>query len=164
MSFLENAKHVVDLLMSSVLPRFPTLQFVSVESGMGWVPFVLESLDQRFLKNRAYRSNPEYGDLLPSDYFRRQVSVNFWFEELQPFHLETVGLDRLLWETDFPHPKGYEEQSVEENLETIFGGQPEAVRRTILWDNPARLYAGALEKQGVDPVPGSASGLSQATS
>src|SRR5258706_14947551 len=105
-SFLENAKAVADLLLSGILPRFPTLQFVSVESGMGWVPFVLEALDTRFKKNGVRKSNPEYGDMLPSDYFHRQVSVNFWFEELTPFHLQRVGLDRLLWETDFPHPKG----------------------------------------------------------
>jgi hypothetical protein len=126
---------------------------VSVESGMGWVPFVLEALDKRFLKNGVFKSNPEYGDMLPSDYFRKQVSVNFWFEALNDFYLEKIGLDSLLWETDFPHPKGYyDDETAEENIESIMAEQPDEIRRAILWENPARLYARALHKQNVSLV------------
>jgi predicted TIM-barrel fold metal-dependent hydrolase len=162
-TFMENAIAVNDLLMSGILPRFPKLQFASVESGMGWVPFVLDALDSRFIKDGLFKSHPEYGDMLPSDYFRRQVSVNFWFEELTDFHLEHVGLDRLLWETDFPHAKGNDtEGKAEENIETSMGQQPDQIRRAILWDNPARLYANALKQQGVDPLPVSAAALAAA--
>jgi predicted TIM-barrel fold metal-dependent hydrolase len=152
-TFLENAKAVADLLLSGILPRYPDLQFVSVESGMGWVPFVLDALDTRFKKNGVRKSNPEYGDMLPSDYFHRQVSVNFWFEELTPFHLERVGLDRLLWETDFPHPKGEDtDETADDNINSIMANQPDEIRNTILWDNPARLYRNTLTKQHVNPT------------
>ncbi|OCB09889.1 hypothetical protein A5717_24455 [Mycolicibacterium porcinum] len=148
--YLANAVIVGELLMSGILLRFPTLQFVSVESGMGWVPFVLEALDKRFLKNGVFRSHPEFGDLLPSDLFKRQVSVNFWFEELHDYHLEVIGQRSLLFETDFPHPTGFHRPSLDENIELTLGHQPEHIRRAILWDNPATLYANSLTKQGVN--------------
>ena len=147
--YLENAKQATDLLLSGVLARFPELRFAIVESGMGWVPFVLENVDQRFKRNRVNRQHPEFGDMLPSDLFRRQVFVNFWFEELCDFHLERVGIGNLLFETDFPHNTGIYNEHFEDTLQVAFRRQPEEVRRTILWDNPARLYGHALAAQGV---------------
>ena len=35
--FLDNGKQLVDLLFSGVLPRYPELELVSVESGIGWM-------------------------------------------------------------------------------------------------------------------------------
>ena len=46
--FLENGKQIVDLLFSGILPRFPRLKVISVESGIGFIPFVLEAADYAF--------------------------------------------------------------------------------------------------------------------
>ncbi|ELB90946.1 amidohydrolase 2, partial [Rhodococcus wratislaviensis IFP 2016] len=146
-----NAVIVSDLLVSGILARFPTLQFVSVESGIGWAPFVLDALDKRFQKNGVFRSHPEFGDMLPSDFFKRQVSLNFWFEQLDDYHIETLSLKPLMFETDFPHPTSFHRPTLEENIELVLGRQPEEVRRAVLWDNAARLYGKAMEKQGVNP-------------
>ena len=147
--YLENAKQCTDLLLSGVLPRYPALRFAIVESGMGWVPFVLENVDQRFKRNRVQRQHPEFGDLLPSDLFRRQVFVNFWFEELQDFHVERVGVENLFFETDFPHNTGIYNENFEDTLNVALGKQPDHIKRTILWDNPARVYRSALAAQGI---------------
>ena len=45
MMFISNAKVILNLITSGLLERFPKLNFVSVESGIGWIPFVLETLD-----------------------------------------------------------------------------------------------------------------------
>ena len=87
-AFLDNGQQVTDLLLCGVLARFPDLKFVSVESGLGWIPFVLESCDYHFKKSRVDKEKPEFGDLLPTDLFRRQVYVNYWFERLEPWHVE----------------------------------------------------------------------------
>ena len=116
---------------------------------MGWVPFVLENVDQRFKRNRVQRQHPEFGDLLPSDLFRRQVFVNFWFEELQDFHVERVGVENLFFETDFPHNTGIYNENFEDTLNVALGKQPDHIKRTILWDNPARVYRSALAAQGI---------------
>jgi predicted TIM-barrel fold metal-dependent hydrolase len=51
--YLDNAMQMTDLLLSGILARFPKLDFVISESGMGWVPFVLASLDQRFKREKC---------------------------------------------------------------------------------------------------------------
>ncbi|MGF1597953.1 MAG: amidohydrolase family protein [Acidimicrobiales bacterium] len=138
---LGNGGQVADLLLSGVLPRFPELQFVSVESGIGWVPFVLEACDYAFVDGQVARQRPAFGDLLPSDLFRRQVYVCYWFEQLAPRQLvEAIGADRILFETDFPHPTCLFGDDVRARLDGGLGDQPPDVRRRILWDNAQDLY------------------------
>ena len=69
---LRNGLQVSDLLMSGVLARYPQIKFVSVESGVGWIPFALEALDYQFLGNRVAEDRPDL-ELLPSEYFARNV-------------------------------------------------------------------------------------------
>ena len=69
--FLKNGLQCADLITSGVLPRFPDLKFVSVESGIGWIPFVLEAADHSYLEGRPGRKSE--WELLPSEYFARQV-------------------------------------------------------------------------------------------
>src|ERR1700684_1912456 len=69
--FLKNALQVTDLILSGVLARFPELKFVSVESGIGWIPFVLEAADHSYLEARPGRRSE--WEMLPSEYFGRRV-------------------------------------------------------------------------------------------
>ena len=141
--FLNNGIQMADLLMSGVLPRFPELKFVSVESGIGWLPFLLESLDYHFHAASIRKDRPEF-DLLPSDYFRRQVFTCYWFEEIAPkYLLEEIGIDNIMFETDFPHPTCLY-GNVQETLEKGLQGQSDQVRKQILWDNAAELYKVSL--------------------
>ena len=70
--FLHNGMQLSDLLVSGVLARYPKIKFVSVESGIGWIPFVLEALDYQFLGNRVPEERKDL-DMLPSEYFKRNV-------------------------------------------------------------------------------------------
>jgi predicted TIM-barrel fold metal-dependent hydrolase len=136
--FMGNGIQVADLLLSGVLPRFPTLRFVSVESGIGWIPFVLEATDYSYLEGRPGRVGE--WDLLPSEYFRRQVYTCFWFEQYAPQHmLDAIPVDRILFETDFPHPTCLY-GNLAERIDAGLRDQPDDVRRKILWDNAAELY------------------------
>ena len=102
--FLRNGIQLNDLIMSGVLARHPNIKFVSVESGIGWIPFVLEALDYQFQGNGVAEEHPEF-DLLPSEYFARNVYACYWFEQTAPRRLiDKVGVDNILFETDFPHP------------------------------------------------------------
>ena len=148
--YLENARQTVDLLCSGILPRFPNLKFCISESGIGWVPFILEAVDTRFKRERLDRVMPEFGDKLPSDYLKEQVYLNFWFERLQDWHLEVLGgCDKVLWETDFPHPTGLYYDNIADVYDQALGAQPEEIRKQILCDNPATLYQQALEQLAV---------------
>ena len=78
--FMDNCRALATLIMGGVCHRFPDLKFVSVESGIGWIPTYVESMDWQWLNMGAHGEHPER-DLLPSEYFRRQVYGCFWFEK-----------------------------------------------------------------------------------
>jgi predicted TIM-barrel fold metal-dependent hydrolase len=136
--FLKNGLQVADLITSGVLVRFPTLKFVSVESGIGWIPFVLEAADHSYLEARpGHRSE---WDMLPSDYFRRQVYACYWFETVAPTKLlGEIPEDNVLFETDFPHPTCLF-GNIRERIDASLGNASAATREKILWGNAARLY------------------------
>lgn len=138
--FLGNGRQLCDLLMSGVLARYPTIQFVSVESGIGWIPFVLEALDYQFTGNRVAEDRPEF-DRLPSAYFTRNVFACYWFEQTAPRRLlDSVGVDNILFETDFPHPTSLYGEEVGRRIQSGLGDCDDLTRRKILWDNAAKLY------------------------
>jgi uncharacterized protein len=137
--FMKNGIQCADLITCGVLARFPDLKFVSVESGIGWLPFVLEAADYSFLgASSAARSDA--GDLLPSELFRRQVYSTFWFEQVAPTRLlDVLPVDNLLFETDFPHVTCLY-GNIRETIDASLAGAPATVRRKLLWDNAAGLY------------------------
>ena len=137
--FMTNGFQLTDLLLSGVLARFPELKFISVESGIGWVPFCLESCDYHFLAADVRKARPEF-EMMPSEYFRRQVYACYWFEKIAPRKLiDDIGADNILFETDFPHPTCLY-GNVQETIESGLEGQSEEIRRKILWENSAKLY------------------------
>lgn len=101
MVFLGNATTICDLIVSGLCDRFPRLNFVSVESGAGYIPYLLEAMDWQWLNTDC--ATTYGGTSLPSEVFRRQVYGTFWFEHNS---LASIGdlVDNLMFETDFPHP------------------------------------------------------------
>lgn len=100
LAFLANSATITTLIMSGVCDRFPNLQFVSVESGFGFVPFLLEALEWQWRNIGAPNAYP--GRLLPTEYFRRQMYCTFWFEQTA-LPLLSGFQDNVMFETDFPH-------------------------------------------------------------
>jgi len=137
--FMKNGTQCADLITSGVLARFPELRFVSVESGIGWIPFVLECADYSYL-GASTAARQGSSELLPSELFRRQVYATFWFERTAPTRLlDELPVDNLLFETDFPHVTCLY-GNIAETIEANLGHASEEVRRKVLWDNAARLY------------------------
>jgi predicted TIM-barrel fold metal-dependent hydrolase len=137
---LTNAIQLMDVAMSGILPRNPKLRMVSVESGIGWLPFVKEALDHGFHYARVEVEKPEFKKL-PSQYLREQVWACTFFEEFGPQTvLDEIGVDRVLFETDYPHPVCLYGDEVRLKIDAAFGDLPEAVRRKVLFSNSAELY------------------------
>jgi predicted TIM-barrel fold metal-dependent hydrolase len=138
--FLRNGLQLNDLLMSGVLARYPKIKFVSVESGIGWIPFALEAMDYQFQGNSVAEEHPEF-DRLPSEYFARNVYACYWFEQTAPRRLiDKIGVDNVLFETDFPHPTSLYGEEVHARIKGGLADCEESVRRKILWDNAQKLY------------------------
>ncbi len=138
--FLKNGVQCGDLITSGVLSRYPELKFVSVESGIGWLPFLLEATDYSWLGAFRPGRQRKPGDVLPSDLFRQSVYVTYWFESLAPKHfLDLMPVDNILFETDFPHTTCLF-GNIQSTIDAGLGHVDPAVRRKILWENSARLY------------------------
>ncbi|MDB5968679.1 MAG: amidohydrolase [Hydrocarboniphaga sp.] len=134
MLFFNNGKVVSNLIYSGMLDRFPKIKFVSVESGVGWVPFLMEALDYQL----AEIAEGKKFDLKPSEYFQRNFYACFWFEQKDISHtLRAAGIDNVLFETDFPHPTSL---FPIENIEARLNGLTEQERDKVLSLNAAKLY------------------------
>jgi predicted TIM-barrel fold metal-dependent hydrolase len=136
--FIENSRVISNLLYSGLFERCKRLKIVSVESGIGWIPFVLESIDYEW---RETGSQGERAlSMAPSEYFRKHIYGCFWFEKTAPARLiDQVGEDNVLFETDFPHPTCLY-PDVQQYIAEISAGWSQARKRKILQDNAAALY------------------------
>jgi uncharacterized protein len=144
--FMGNVRAIATLICGGVCHRFPDLNFVSVESGIGWIPFAVDALDWQWKNCGVPLEHPEY-DLLPSEYFKRQIYGCFWFErETARFAMEWLGDDNVLYETDFPHPTSMSPGpatsaiSPRDFIQQSLGDLPATTQRKILHDNAARIY------------------------
>ena len=127
-----------NLIYSGVLERFPTLQFVSVESGVGWIPFLLKALDYQV--GEMTPGSMDNLSMAPSDYFRRQIHSCFWFERSGIAEaIESVGAEHLMFETDFPHPTCIYPDGLEYADAALEGVDDDTIAG-IMGLNAARLY------------------------
>jgi predicted TIM-barrel fold metal-dependent hydrolase len=140
MLFINNARVLVNTILCGMLDRHPRLKLVSVESGIGWMPFILETLDYEVRENA-----PEQYDRLtrtPIEYFRDHWYGTFWFErnqgDLQNL-FDKVGEDNVLFETDFPHPTSLYPQPLDVASEQLASLKPQT-RRKLLGENATKLY------------------------
>jgi predicted TIM-barrel fold metal-dependent hydrolase len=142
---ISNFRTMGNLLLSGVLERHPRLHVVSVESGLGWVPFLLDGLDYQVSECAPHIA--DHLSMKPSDYFRRQVHVCYWFEQ-ESFRaaLEVLGPDNILFETDFPHPTCLYPDPLAQAAKGLVDVEPGA-RRKLLSTNAATLYRIPLPAQ-----------------
>ena len=136
--FMGNARVIGNMIYSGVPERFPDLKFVSVESGLGWLPFFLECLDHQLLETAP--NELAILSMSPSDYFRRQFYGTFWFESaMVAAAIDYLGAGCVMFETDFPHPTCLYPRDDERLAATLSALEPDVVRK-IMQDNAAELY------------------------
>ena len=125
------------LVLGGVLERHPTLRFVFLESGCGWLPYWLERMDGHW---RTWSSHLPEVKVKPSDSFQRQCFVSMDpDDETAPGVIEQVGDDVLVWASDYPHIDSPFPGAVKETLE-VLSEVPAQSRRKLLGTNGLRLY------------------------
>ena len=138
---MSNGDSIAKIVTSGVCDRHPTVKFVSVESGFGFIPYLLESLDWHWKGYGAAQSSP----LLPSEYFARQCYGTFWFETKTLPLLETYP-DNFMFETDYPHPTSMSPgpaspaEVPKDHIARHFADLDPTITRKVLHDNAARVY------------------------
>jgi predicted TIM-barrel fold metal-dependent hydrolase len=127
-----------NFMVSGILDAYPALKIGLIESGAGWVPFWLEGMEHQLSE---FRTTENRGlKLRPKEYFARNFWVTYWFETVAPTKLlDDIGVDRLLFETDFPHPTSLY-PGVQSKLVETMAMHPPEVRRRVLQDNAVALY------------------------
>jgi predicted TIM-barrel fold metal-dependent hydrolase len=138
MLFIGNARSIVNIIASGMLERHPELQIVSVESGVGWIPFVMEALHYEIAENSP--ADLAKLSLTPLEYFQRQIYATTWFERADiAYVVQRLGEDRIMFETDYPHPTCLYPEPLKNAAENLQDVSPTA-REKILSGNATRLY------------------------
>jgi len=130
---------VCDLIFSGIFERFPALKLLLVEANIGWIPTLLEQVDDMFLRYRWFTGGAEQMTTMPSRIFYR----NFW----ATFMIDTVGielrhrlnLEHIMWSTDYPHT-GTDWPNNRVSIERNFRGVPKDQVKKMLHDNCKTLY------------------------
>ena len=89
------------LILNGTFDRFPRLKFVGAEVQSGWVPFYLERFDATY--RQLGRDQGVKLDLMPSEYFQRNIYTTFITDLVALKNRYTIGVDRMMWMCDFPH-------------------------------------------------------------
>jgi len=132
---------IPNLLFSGRLERYPNLKWVLAETGMGWLSYVLESCDHEWERRQLWRDGLE---TQPSEVFRRQIFADFWFETAGMEVRDFIGLDNLMWESDYPHITSTYPES-RKWADRVLQGVPEDEQKKLRWENAARLYKLEIE-------------------
>ncbi|HEY5153254.1 MAG TPA: amidohydrolase family protein [Acidimicrobiales bacterium] len=142
------------LIMSGVFDRFPELVFVMTEQGTGWIPDALDRMDSIHDSMVKGKFGGELGPAAmqlprpPSEYFAEHCYVGASFPSADDVNqFERIGLDRVMWGSDYPHREGTYPYS-KESLRLSFAGWDEATLRRIFAENVAKVYGfdlGALD-------------------
>lgn len=124
------------LIWYGVIEKYPKLRVVHVEADAGWVPYWLQRMEQHW--NYSGNAEHEYLKRRPTEYFKSNFFVAFRGDEpTMKAAVELVGDDNFLWDTDYPHPDGTFPWGIGAMIDQKI---PDASKRKILWDNPARAF------------------------
>src|SRR4029078_11744570 len=125
---------IAAIIAAGVLERYPNLRVGFGESGIGWLPYALDRMDFEF--------EDHFRDLMklkPSEYWRRQCRATFQFDRIGPKLIEEMGVETLMWGSDYPHPDGVWPES-SKYIEEQFAGLPAETVHNIPCDNAAMFY------------------------
>jgi predicted TIM-barrel fold metal-dependent hydrolase len=123
------------IIFAGVLEHHPGLRMVIGESGIGWIPYILDHMDLEW--------EDQFKDLdlkmKPSDYWRRQCYATYQSDRIGIKLLDEIGENNIIWGSDFPHPDGIWPDS-QEYIQRELGHLPSATRHAIVCGNAAKLY------------------------
>jgi predicted TIM-barrel fold metal-dependent hydrolase len=135
--FLQAPAIMVQFLNSGVFNRVPNLKIVLGEVDAGWVPYVKEQLDNRF-RRRAVGPKARL-TRLPSNYIAKHFYYTFITDNYAIRNRHAVGVDRLMWSSDYPH-SGSDWPDSWRAIDSVLGDAPAAEREAILVGNAQSLY------------------------
>ena len=129
---------LVQIISSWVLERHPGIRVGTVESGIGWLPWMLETMDHAYHAHHMW-VRPVL-PRLPSEYYRSNCFSTF---QIDPAGLDLIEerdlVDNVMWANDYPHHEGTWPHSAAA-IERTMGGLSEGTREKVLGLNAARIF------------------------
>ena len=153
LSFNNAMASLSDFLFSGVLVRFPTLKLAYSEGQIGWLPYILERVDDVWREHRAWGGVSDIVPEPPSTYYYRQVFGCFFRDRHGLDSLDAVGVDNITFETDYPHTDSTWPHS-RQVAEDMMGHLPADVVWKIVRGNAARMLDLDIEPAPAPHGPG----------
>jgi uncharacterized protein len=125
---------IAGMIGAGVFERYPRLRVSFGESGAGWLGYALHRMDFEF--------EDRFRDLMklkPSEYWRRQCKATFQFDPICTKLIDDIGVETLMWGSDYPHTDGIWPESSKYIEEQFEGLSPEVVHK-ITCENAAKFY------------------------
>jgi predicted TIM-barrel fold metal-dependent hydrolase len=133
------AMSMCDMIFSGVFERHPKLTLAIVEFELSWAPSVLAAMDYTYRERHEEAIHRFKDGLRPSDFFRRNVVLSFQEDAVGIRLRDVIGVDNLMWGSDYPHSESTFPQS-RKILAEILAGVPEDEQARIAGGNTARVY------------------------
>jgi predicted TIM-barrel fold metal-dependent hydrolase len=127
------------MVFAGVFERFPRLKLVSAENDAGWMGYLLERLDYVFDRRRNYFAMHLSRKTPPSELVRRATWLTFMRDRSAIELRDSIGVDRLMWASDYPHQDSTWPES-QQMIDRLADGVPPPQRQMIVAENAARLY------------------------
>ncbi len=126
---------IAAIIGGGVLETYPNVRVAFGESGIGWLPYALERMDFEW-EDRFHELNLK---MKPSDYWRRQCKATFQYDLVGSRLVEEIGVESLMWGSDYPHGDGVWPES-SKYIDEQFGHLPADVVKKITCDNAVEFY------------------------
>jgi predicted TIM-barrel fold metal-dependent hydrolase len=134
---MEAQMAMLSMIVNGVYERFPGLRVAYMEAGAAWLPSWLHRIEEH-VELAGWLETPECTKS-PMEYFKRNCYITTECDEHLIYHvIEEMGDDRILFETDFPHPDSKYPKAV-----STFLAQPklsDESKQKILWNNAVDFY------------------------
>ncbi len=147
---LESALPISQLVLAGVFERFPALRVFFAETRLGWVPFWIEHADLNYRRGMEWAESVlgfKGLDRLPSEYIRDHIYWSIQYEQTAIGLRHLIGVDRIMFATDFPHIE-CEWPHSREIVDRLYRDVPEEERRKIFAQNVVRFFnLEALEEE-----------------
>jgi predicted TIM-barrel fold metal-dependent hydrolase len=125
------------LVFTGVAERHPALKIALIETGIGWIPHLLEQMDDRYWRNRSWGQIPISEP--PSFYWYRNFSATFITDRNGIENRHGVGIDNIMWSTDYPH-HGNDWPYSRKSINDMMGHIPTEERHKIVSANAVRIF------------------------
>ena len=140
----DNMATMGHFIFAGILDRFPELRLGILESNVGWVPFWLGRMDEHTHGRNSVMGNAvERLPMLPSEYFKRQITVTCDSDESAlSYAVEHLNGDNIAWNTDYPHPDAPKPENALPDLDAQ--QISDEAKGKILWDNAVTLFGSRI--------------------